>query len=217
MIRAVIFDKDGVLVDTESGKAESWKSALAKYGREVGPGWYFERMGPSGLAIAEMAVEEFDLEVQPGKLSREREMLYRGNCTAPPLEANVAFARYAASQPVLTALATSSTRPTTESHLFDLGIPYLFDVRATVEDVENPKPHPEIYLRIASALRVAPENCAVIEDLTTGVVGAREAGTKVVGVQSKLYDANLSDAHLVVPNLAGLTIAELNRQLYKEE
>jgi len=115
-------------------------------------------------------------------------------------------------------LATMSYCPQVRRSLHALGLENAFDFIATREDVENPKPDPEIYLLAAKALDVPPSECMVVEDSVAGVRAGLAAGSLVLAVappltRRKLHESGLLEAHHIVDRPADLqeTISRLQQ------
>jgi HAD superfamily hydrolase (TIGR01509 family) len=240
MIRAVIFDLDGTLIETEQLKAESYACAAV----QLKPGAFSE-------ADAIFAFEDF--------VGGSREEVSKGMLQRFGLEdaARVRMAEFGASEPwqVYTrlrlrifeeiladesvlkkaawphnidllnkvraeqckvGLATMSYCPQVERSLRALELEHTFDFIATREDVDNPKPDPEIYLLVAKALGISPGECMVVEDSVAGVRAGLAAGALVLAVATpltrrKLHESGLLEDHHIVDSPSELqeTIAHL--------
>jgi HAD superfamily hydrolase (TIGR01509 family) len=107
------------------------------------------------------------------------------------------------------AIATSSTREKSETVLKSARIPYEKAVYVTGNDVKNKKPNPELFIIAAKRINVPPQNCLVIEDAPNGVQAARAAGCKCIAVTNSTSKEKLSQADLVIPSLAQVSLKDI--------
>ncbi|SPE56688.1 putative Fructose-1-phosphate phosphatase YqaB [Verrucomicrobia bacterium] len=213
MLRALIFDMDGVIVDSEGHHERAFLEVL----REIGYGdkhgcCYADYVGRSDLelwadflsrhkpaqTIAQLAALKRAKMVDI--IARERPLF----SDAPRLIQLVA-ARYAL------ALASGSERPVVEAVLRLENLHRFFSVVVTDSDVKRGKPAPDILLRAADALVVAPAECCVIEDSKPGISAALAAGMSVVAITNTHAATELQQATHVVQ-----TYAELERLLLEQ-
>jgi beta-phosphoglucomutase family hydrolase len=183
--RAVVFDMDGVLVDSGAHHRDAWRATFHDLG--VTPPTEFWRITigrPADEAVA-LLVDGVDraearrlAEVKRGHYTR---LARRGTV---PVAGIAAFVDALAREHVPRAVATSATRRDLERALGELGLRRRFDVVVTADDVRWGKPHPEVYLKAAAGLAVDPSACVVFEDAVVGVQAARAAGMRVIGVTS---------------------------------
>jgi HAD superfamily hydrolase (TIGR01509 family) len=183
-IRALIFDMDGLLVDSEPLAAAAMTAFLRRYGREprseVGAQLLGRRL-PEALAIVreayELAVPVEELIAIYGEM---RLAALRGNVRSMPGAAEViAYGRAAG---LRLALATSGQRAHADVSLGETGLAGLFDAEATGDEVERGKPAPDLFLLAASRVGVEPAACVVFEDAPLGVAAAVAARMRAVAV-----------------------------------
>lgn len=214
-IRAVVFDFDGLLCDTESSGYESVRDIFAEHGLTLTPAEWARRW--VGRRSAGRWVE--DLEAALGRrldrpaLVERRRKIHHGRALQAPLRPGaldrILEAR-AAGLP--TAVASSSHRPWVTGHLQRLGVDRLIDVVVCGDDVgDRSKPDPAVFLAAADALGVPPASMVVFEDSSHGITAARAAGAGlVIAVPNDVtVHLDLSDADLVVGSLADITLAEV--------
>ena len=195
-IRGIVFDLDGVLIQSTPSHAAAFKQIFARCGIhdfEYAPyaGWrtldvvtdVLARRGrtESAEAIAGMAREKSLLARQ----LREASYPLAENCEATLAELASGFHL---------ALASSGSRPSVDAFLKWTGSRSLFRSVLSGEDVTRAKPDPEIYVRSAEGLGVGPEECVVVEDAVAGVAAARAAGCPVVAVAGTCSAQELRDA-----------------------
>lgn len=209
MIDAVVFDMDGVLIESE----EIWDAVRERYVRERG-GRYDEEiqramMGMSSHEWSRYLHETAGLAESPETINADvvERMLaaYRDHL---PLVAGAAAAvhRLAARYPL--AVASSSNRPLIDAVLDVSGLAPSFQATVSSEEVERGKPAPDVYLEAARRLGVEPERCAAIEDSHSGIRSAHAAGMLVVAIPNPAYppDADaLAQAEVVIRTLDELT------------
>lgn len=184
-IEALIFDMDGVIIDSNPMHVIAWRQYLASLGVHV------EDLASRMIGRRN---EELVADLLPGPVSAEeasrhgaaKEQLYR-EMMAPVFEEHLVtgireFIR--AARPMPMGLATNAEPLNMQFVLSRASLAPAFRVTLNGHQVANPKPDPEIYLRIADMLGVRPQSCVVFEDSQTGASAAREAGAMVVGVRT---------------------------------
>lgn len=185
-VRAVIFDMDGVLINAREWHYEALNEALGIFGEFIKRDEHLDRF--DGLAtktkLAMLTAEgriPRHLHSLINDVRQERTMRLAALENKPNLHHLILLGQLKA-QGIKLGVATNSIRMTTELMLRNAGILGLMDCVSTNEDVQLPKPSPEIYLRTAKLLMVPPEQCIVVEDSPTGVESASGAGMKVIHV-----------------------------------
>ena len=218
MIEAVVFDLDGVLVDTE----ELWDEARRQIAEERGGRWREDAqramMGMSSKEWSRYMHDEIGVPDPPEMINaevvRRLEELYRERLPLIP-GALDAVRRLAARWPL--AIASSSNRPIIDLFLELTDGAGLFRATVSSEEVERGKPAPDVYLEAARRLEVDPPCCAAVEDSENGIRSAAAAGMKVIAIPNPVFppsDEALSLATVVVASLAELhpTLVESLRQ-----
>jgi len=214
MIEAVVFDLDGVVVDTE----QVWDDVREQLVRERGGRWHegaqADMMGMSSPEWSAYMHGELGLAETPEEINDEvvRRMLARYRAELPLLDGAVeAVERLAAAFPL--AVASSSNRPLIEAVLDAAGIAGRFAATVSSEEVERGKPAPDVYLEAARRLGASPERCAAVEDSANGLRSAHAAGMRVLALPNRHYppaaDA-LALADEVLESLDDLTVTTLS-------
>ncbi len=209
MIEAVVFDLDGVILQTE----EVWDDVRERLARERG-GRYDERaqramMGMSSLEWSRYMHEELGVPESPQEISAEvvRRMIARYRERLPLIPgAHEAVERLAARWPL--ALASSSNRELIDAALELTGLAPLFRVTVSSEEVARGKPAPDVYVEAARRLGVPAERCAAVEDSHNGIRSARAAGMRVIAIPNPSYPPDeeaLAEADVVLASIGELT------------
>ena len=209
MIDAVVFDLDGVLLDSE----QVWDRAREELAHERGGRWHDlaqrDMMGMSSTEWSRYMHETIGLPEPPEEISREvverLSALYREEL--PVIRgAREAVQRLAARWPL--GLASSSNRELIDLVLELLGVAHLFAATVSSEEVPRGKPAPDVYLEAARRLGVDPARAAAVEDSHNGILAARAAGMRVVAIPNSHFppgDEALAAADMVLASPAELT------------
>jgi HAD superfamily hydrolase (TIGR01509 family) len=210
-VAAVIFDLDGVLLQTEELWDEVREALTRERGGRYGPEQQRAMMGMSSPEWSRYMHETVGLAEQPDEIARlvvER-MLGRYRERLPLIDGAVdAVRRLAGRWPL--ALASSSNRPLIDLALDLSGLAPLFAVTVSSEEVARGKPAPDVYLEAARRLVVEPRACAAIEDSHSGIRSAKAAGMRVVAIPNPTFppgDEALAEADVVLASIAELTPA----------
>jgi HAD superfamily hydrolase (TIGR01509 family) len=216
MITALIFDFDGLLVDTETPAFESWQPIYAEYGQALSLDLWKDSLGTSHgfdpLAhLVTLAGQALDREALWA-----RRLAYKRKLSAqqPLLPGAQAILNQARSLTLPCALASSSGRPWIDQWLNLHNIASYFSCIRTAEDVTWTKPAPELFLSAAACLGVEASACLVFEDSPNGILAARAAGMRCVAVPGAITrQLVLPPADLVIESLDALPLADILRSL----
>jgi len=204
--RAVVFDCDGVLADSEPLAVSTWTALLAPHGYVPHAADITASLGRTFPDVRDLYAAHAPALPTAVDLAPAFDEIFLGLLATDlePWPDAVALARHwhAAGMPL--AVASSSPRRRLDETLRLLGITQLFGSTTAGDEVERPKPAPDPYLTAAAALGVAPVDCLAIEDSEAGIVSALAAGMLTVGVQRD-PGADLSAAHLVLADLLPLS------------
>jgi HAD superfamily hydrolase (TIGR01509 family) len=212
MVRAVIFDMDGVLTDSEPLINAAAIAMFRELGLAVLPGDFLPFVGtgedmylggvakkyqfPLDLPAAKRRTYEIYLELVPARLK-----------AFPGAVELVRACRQAGLQ---VAVASSADAIKVRANLEKLGLPpATWDAVVVAEDVPAKKPAPDIFLAAARKLGRPPQDCLVIEDAINGIAAAKAAGMRCIAVAQTFPAARLRGADLVRPNLAAVSLADL--------
>jgi HAD superfamily hydrolase (TIGR01509 family) len=214
-IHAVVFDMDGVLVDTEHLWDEVREALTEEWGGRYTPEAQEAMMGMSSLEWSRYLHEVVGLSEPPEVINEEvvRRMLARYETDLPVVPGATEAVQRLASAGLRLALASSSNRELIDAVLRRLELASYFAVTVSSEEVARGKPAPDVYLEAAGRLGVAPERCAAIEDSASGIRAAHAAGMHVIAYPNRHYppaEDVLALANAVVESLAAVH-ADLGR------
>jgi HAD superfamily hydrolase (TIGR01509 family) len=208
LIEAVVFDLDGVLVDSE----QAWDDARRQLAKERGGRWseraQKDMMGMSSTEWSQYMHDVVGVPDAPEEISaevvRRLESLYRERLPIVP-GAVEAVERVAAQWPL--AVASSSNRPLIDLFLELSNLAEFFRVTVSSEEVARGKPAPDVYLEAARRLGYKPGECAAVEDSENGIRSAVGAGLRVIAIPNRAFPPSaeaLAQAQVVIPSLAEL-------------
>jgi HAD superfamily hydrolase (TIGR01509 family) len=206
MIKAIIFDMDGLLVDSEPLYAEAYAHAFSAFGYRLEKSVFFDYWTSRGGSV-ENFLKERGLDLDPKKLREIKRKWYADNYER--LLKPMKGARECVKRLSIFPLALCTTSPIHEvsKGLDILGVKGLFRVLVTAEDTKRRKPDPEGFIIAARKLGFSPEECLVIEDAEKGVLAAKAAGMKAIAVPNRYTESgDFSRADLVVKDLDQLDI-----------
>jgi HAD superfamily hydrolase (TIGR01509 family) len=183
-VRALIFDMDGLLVDSEGLAAEAMDRLLTEYRLERNPEVHGKLLGRrlvEALAIVrEGYAMDVEVEILIARYSDLRTEALRGSVKAMPGAAEIIARARLAGLPV--ALATSGMRIHADISLEETGLAGSFDSETTGDEVTRGKPAPDLFLMAAERLGIEPADAVVLEDSPLGVEAAKAAGMRVIAV-----------------------------------
>jgi beta-phosphoglucomutase family hydrolase len=183
--RAVLWDMDGTLIDSEQLHWISWRETMAKEGIAITREQFLSSFGQRNDSIIPRWLGAAATSERINRISQAKEELYRQlvrkNGISPlPGAKNWVHRLY--ERGWLQAIASAAPRPNIKVVLEALGATHYFHGIVSAEDVRRGKPDPEVYLTAASRVGVSPDSCIVVEDAAAGVEGARSAGMRSIGV-----------------------------------
>lgn len=211
-VAAVIFDLDGVLLDSE----QAWDQARQDLVAETGGTWTDtatrDMMGMSSKEWPVYVRDELHVDMTAEEINADivRRMIAGYEIALPLLPgAKQAVERLAAVRPL--GLASSSNREVIDVVLRTMGVDHLFEVTVSSEEVRRGKPAPDVWLEAARQLDTAPRDCVAIEDSENGIKSAHAAGMRVFAIPNPHFPPaqHALDLAEVVPDLAHLTADRL--------
>ncbi|MDD2521606.1 MAG: HAD-IA family hydrolase [Anaerolineaceae bacterium] len=206
--RALIFDFDGLILDTETAEVEIWHDLYSQVGLTFDMEAYQGVVGSSGARGFDPAQPLADLESETRSFEQIRkdfrQIAYRRCEELDVMEGVVDLISRAKAKGYLLGLGSSAATLWVKTHLTRLGLFDQFDTIVTSEDVEYAKPAPDIFLRVLENLDVLAINALVLEDSYNGVLAAHRAGIRAIVVPNPITkDQDFSLATAVVPSLVG--------------
>lgn len=182
-LAAVIFDMDGLMLDTECIYKEVWQGAVAQVGFAMSDEFYFTLVGRPHADCVTAVVEHFGADFPLARAQVCFTETWQRHITTHGIKTKTGllelFALLDATQ-TPTAVATSTDHDTAMASLRAAGITRSFGAIVTGDQIRHGKPAPDIYLEAARRLRVAPEHCIAIEDSDAGTLAASRAGMRTL-------------------------------------
>jgi beta-phosphoglucomutase len=213
MIKGVLFDMDGVLVDSEEFICKAAIMMFGEYGIKVYPEDFRPFVGMGENRYIGGVAQKYGLKTEIGIIKARTydiyEIITRGNLS--PLPGAKEFINKCLKMKFRIALATSADKVKMEVNLRETGIPInLFHATVNGLDVERKKPFPDIYLKASEMIGLRPEECLVVEDAVSGVKAAKAAGCRSLGITSTFGTDALHEADWVCENLMNVPSESLN-------
>jgi HAD superfamily hydrolase (TIGR01509 family) len=210
MIEAVVFDLDGVIVDSEPVWEQVRRQVVAEHGGRWAPDAQQRLMGMSTGEWARYLSQDLGVGLPPETVAATviEGMQARYRERAPFMPGAAEAVRTLAGRWPL-GLASSSPPVLIDAVLDGTGLRACFTVALSTEQVQHGKPAPDIYLAVTARLGRSPEVCAAVEDSTNGLRSAAAAGLRVIAVPHPRYPPEpgaLHAASLVITSLADLTV-----------
>lgn len=183
-IDAVVFDLDGLLVDSEPIQIAAWREFLAGYDRELDDKLLGEMFGLPVRDSSRLVAERLSLPLTPDAVMAERDAIFfeqlHGNVR--PMPGATDLVERLSELGYRLALATSGHRRYVSIVLAELRLDRAFEAEVTSDDIEHGKPAPDIYLTAAQMLGLEPPHCLALEDSPLGVASAIAAGMACLAV-----------------------------------
>jgi HAD superfamily hydrolase (TIGR01509 family) len=212
-LKALIFDFDGIILDSETPEYQTWQRIYAQFGIDLPMHAWEKGMGSS--------LEAFDPPVylekclgnpvdRPALREKQRMLLMDILGSQPPLPGVEKYLRRAKELGIKVAVASSSGIEWVRGNLDRLGLLHHIQVLCTKEDVKVVKPDPALYSLALSRLGVDADQAVAIEDSPNGIRAARAAGIFCLAVPTPVSrDLDLSQSNLVIPSLEALILDDL--------
>lgn len=190
MIKALIFDFDGLILDTETPEFETWREIYREFDQDLNMevwGQTVGGLGASSFRPLPYLESLLGRDLTPLNLSARASQRNLARIVAlPPLPGVTATLRAARDLGLRLAVASSSPHRWVDGHLARLGLDHFFETVKCADDVGRTKPEPDLYLSALEALRVSPLEAIAFEDSPNGVAAARLAGLFVVAIPNPI-------------------------------
>ncbi|HVA97182.1 MAG TPA: HAD family phosphatase [Candidatus Acidoferrales bacterium] len=216
MIQAVIFDMDGLIVDTEILESRALEQIVKEFGKkpQLNDNGLIHQIGGAGKTYYTNLISKYQLPLDPDTLKAKKRIIFEQlvkNGGLKPFDGFFELLDIIKKSKLKLALA--SNRYIGHIHLIldELRVKEYFDVIVGPSEMRKHKPHPDIYLHTAKQLGVEPENCLALEDTHTGILSAHTAGMKIIAVPNEYTkEHDFSHADMVVKSLKSVTIELIN-------
>ena len=215
MPKAVLWDLDGTLVDSEENHWQAWRDTMKSYGREITQAQFWSTFGWRNDAILASWLGPETTPDQVNQIGHAKEALFRQIVQTngiEPLPGALEWVRRLSQASWRQAIASSAPRENVEAVLEALHLRESFQAVVTAEDVRQGKPEPEVFLKAASVLGVMPSQAIVVEDAAMGIEAARRAGMRSIGVSAR----SKLPANLHVASLTDLSVDAFDRLLARQ-
>lgn len=211
--KAIIFDLDGLIIETEAVYCHIWQREFRKVGLTFDMAGYQNLIGAHHVVGGYRPHEQLAAHLNNGVSGRELRLAVEREARQTidleeAMPGVVQVLDEADKRGFLLAVGSSSEQPWVQGHLKRLGIFDRFDTIVTAEDVnKNAKPAPDIYLKVLENLNVVPKNALVLEDSNNGVVASYRAGIRVIAVPNEVTTGqDFSLATAIIPSLEALNL-----------
>jgi len=213
VMKGVIWDMDGVLVDSAPFHFEAWKKIWEEKGIPFSFEDFKKIFGMRNDAIIRYFLGENVSLEEIEEIGRRKEEYFRSMAKGriSPQEGLVELLEALREEGFKHAVASSGPRENVEFVVKELGILSFFEVLIAGEDVSHSKPHPEIFLKASERLGIPPARCIVVEDSPAGIEGAKRAGMKCIAVVGK--EGRTEGGDLIVKDFCGLKPEDFLRLL----
>jgi HAD superfamily hydrolase (TIGR01509 family) len=216
MIRAIVFDFDGLILDTEEPVYRSWLEVYEAHGEELPFERWVQIVGSTATGfhpqrhLEERLGRSLPKEVLDGRIGRRTELVLAQKL----LPGVVQHIDQAKALGLKVGVASSSTADWVKGHLSRLGILEKFDCVRCRDDVANAKPEPDLYIAVLECLGVTASEAIAIEDSPNGVTAAKRAGLRCVAIPNSITaKLDLSGADVLLGSLAEISLAELLKKV----
>ncbi len=207
MKEAVLFDLDGVLLNSMPYHVEAWRRVFARRGVSLRPEEVYSREGTRTSELARQLLQDHGLELSEEEILRlidEKSKTYNEISRAEIMPGAVELLEELKRRRILTAIVTSTFRENLE-RILPREFLRQFEAIVAGEDVSIGKPHPRPYLLAAERLEKLPQRCVAVENAALGVQSAHAAGMRCVGITSTQTPEQLREADWIFPDLWQLT------------
>ncbi|MCJ7724346.1 MAG: HAD family hydrolase [Anaerolineales bacterium] len=220
MIKALIFDFDGLILDTETAEFHVWRDIYREYGQEMSAQTWGQNVGGYGISIFDAVSHLQNLVGYPLDQEALRLRFRRESADSierqPVLPGVVDYLNEAKEMDLKLAIASSSPHSWVDAHLKRLGLFEYFSTIICSDEVqkERTKPHPDLFLKVLEVLSLQVKEAIAFEDSPHGVVAAKAAGLFVVAIPNPItVELGVNGADITLPSLAALPLKTILAQV----
>lgn len=203
--KGIIFDMDGVIIDSEPLHCQCTIETLKDYGVEISLSDMDKYIGVADHVMVESLINEFSINVSSDEFLKrqdDKRLVVFNKDSMVSVSGTIELIKYLHDKGLKIALASSSPRYFIEMVLKNFDLLKYFTAIVSGEELERSKPHPDIYLKAAKEIGMDPIDCMVIEDANAGVRSAKAAGMYTIGYQNPNSGAqDLSMADVVIESI----------------
>lgn len=206
-INAILFDMDGVLINSEPANLKQLNGFYQSYGTTVSEAFLISLVGSSLEYTWEVSIKEMNVQWDMDEFyqrfdvyAKQHPVMFHEILNEGVKETLI----YLKERGYQTAIGSSSTMKNIQRMITECELTGLFDVVVSGEMFEESKPNPEIYLHIAQHLHRKPENCIVIEDSTFGIEAGKRANMFVIALQDTMFGIDQSKANMSISKISDL-------------
>lgn len=216
---AVIFDMDGVLVNSMKYVFDSLNILVGKHGHHINPNDYTLYMGINTKRLQELFKQQFNIEYELEELSKNTtelqiELIKKNEKPSPYL---ISFLEELKDNNIPTGIGTSSPRNRAINILKAIDLLKYFNVIVDGDEITNHKPNPETFLKVATSLNTPPQNCIVFEDAKNGVQAAKNGNMKVIAIKTEFQtEKDLKDADMIIDSFKEIDLEKIET-LYRND
>ena len=214
MLKAVLFDMDGVIIDSEPLHTKAFQDSMKQYGLDLTEDYLNQFIGRTDRYLVELLIKEFQLQQSVDTLleaKNNKKRQYEKEIGYPPVPYVKELIMDLSANHIKLAIASSSPMEAIQDTVKTLGLSDYFDQYISGMDLKHSKPAPDIFLKAANSLDVSPLECLVIEDSTHGIAAAKAANMTCIGFYNPHSgNQDLSKADIIVEGFEEINTAFIN-------
>jgi len=218
MLKAVIFDMDGVIVNSEPLHHLAYKKMFEEFKLDVSNSLYESFTGQSTYSICEQLCEIFDLKVDANALVLSKrkhfKIIFENDSSFEMIDGAMNLIKDYFENNLTLVLASSASMTNIERIFKKFDLNKFFKAKISGADLKESKPNPEIFVKAAELAGFKKEECIVVEDSTSGIMASKSAGIYCVGYDSyNSKNQNYDNANLVVSDLNEIKFSKISKEL----
>ncbi len=208
MIKAILFDFDGVIIDSGDLHYKAWQIFCSHFNKVMTYEEFKEGFGRTNRDILNDILGRKLTEEEISSYSEQKEEIFRNlaKSNIKLIDGAVDFIKKVKAEGKLIALVSSTPRKNIDFILKEVKLNNYFDAIISAEDVKDGKPNPECYIRAANKLGIIPQDCLVIEDAIAGIQAALRAGMKCIAITTTQPADKLVEANYIVNSFSEIDL-----------